>query len=257
MSKAPLLKDIISQNLAETRAYAPLRAMYQAVFNREHVRLRNARREFFRRFVEQGSLVFDVGANVGDYVLTFLELGARVVAVEPNPVCCRRIRALGHKDRLTVRCEAAGQRTGECDLHVGDYSPHSTISERWMTKAAENNSSYRWKETIQTRLNTLDEVRREHGTPDFIKIDVEGHEAAVLRGMSFVPAALGFEFHPFTSDQLEDCLSLPLFGSSCVFNIALGDDFQFVWPDWREKNAVRQYVRALPPDVVGDIYARF
>ncbi len=39
----------------------------------------------YRQFVRPGDLVFDVGAHVGDRVASFQRIGARVVAVEPQP----------------------------------------------------------------------------------------------------------------------------------------------------------------------------
>jgi protein-L-isoaspartate O-methyltransferase len=39
----------------------------------------------YRQFVKPGDLVFDIGAHVGDRVAAFRRLGARVVAVEPQP----------------------------------------------------------------------------------------------------------------------------------------------------------------------------
>jgi hypothetical protein len=37
------------------------------------------------RFVRPGDLAFDIGSHVGDRVSSFRRLGARVVAVEPQP----------------------------------------------------------------------------------------------------------------------------------------------------------------------------
>jgi hypothetical protein len=45
-------------------------------------------------FVRPGDLVFDVGAHIGDRVASFLRLGARVVAVEPQPSMVRALRLL-------------------------------------------------------------------------------------------------------------------------------------------------------------------
>jgi 16S rRNA A1518/A1519 N6-dimethyltransferase RsmA/KsgA/DIM1 with predicted DNA glycosylase/AP lyase activity len=58
-------------------------------------------REFYRPFIPKGSLVFDIGANVGEYTQAFLDLGARVVAVEPNPDLARKLTDIQNK-RLTV-----------------------------------------------------------------------------------------------------------------------------------------------------------
>lgn len=48
-------------------------------------------RDFYRQFVQPGALVFDVGAHVGNRLRVLRQLGARVVAVKPQPllpICC-------------------------------------------------------------------------------------------------------------------------------------------------------------------------
>jgi FkbM family methyltransferase len=257
MTGASKFKDIVRGQLAGTRAFKPLQTAYQAAFNRQQLQLRNATCNFYRQFLKPGSLVFDVGANVGDRTEAFLRLGARVVAVEPNPSCCKNIEALGHRTRLSVRCEALGERQGECMLHVGEYSAHSTVSEEWMRVAPQNDPGYLWKDAVKTRLNTLDNLKQLHGTPDFIKIDVEGYESSVLRGMSFKPGALSFEFHAFTLEQTADCLRLALFDLGCSFNVSLGDTWKLARAEWLNRDAVLDYVSSLSSDVFGDIYVSF
>ncbi len=64
--------------------------------------------ELYRQFVKPGDLVFDIGAHVGDRVGAFRRLGARVVAVEPQPALVRTLQAAvrprqGRHDRAARR----------------------------------------------------------------------------------------------------------------------------------------------------------
>ena len=54
------------------------------------------------QFVKRGDLVFDIGAHVGDRVAAFRRLGARVVAVEPQPALGAHARLLYGRDRDVV-----------------------------------------------------------------------------------------------------------------------------------------------------------
>lgn len=45
------------------------------------------RKRFFSSFISEGDLVYDVGANYGNRVKPLVQVGARVVAVEPQPKC--------------------------------------------------------------------------------------------------------------------------------------------------------------------------
>jgi tRNA G37 N-methylase Trm5 len=65
--------------------FAPIREVYQFAFNRSVWRRRHRMYRLYSEFVSAGDLVFDIGANIGDYAEMFARLGARVVAVEPNP----------------------------------------------------------------------------------------------------------------------------------------------------------------------------
>jgi FkbM family methyltransferase len=251
------LKNLIAARLLETAAYNPLRRIYHGVFNRQYLRLQRVRQEFYSQFIAADSLVFDIGANRGELAEVFLQLGANVVAVEPNPACCKRMLALGYKGRLTIRCEAAGDHQGELTLFTATHDRHSTVSEEWMDSAAANDPGFKWNGSIKVPLNTLDDMRAQYGVPDFVKIDVEGYEIGVLQGMHFRPQSLGFEFHAFSLTNLEKCLALPVFDSNCVFNLSLGESWRLIWDDWRSKRAVRDYVSALPSSVFGDVYAHF
>jgi hypothetical protein len=88
--------------------FYPLRSAYQYAFNRQQRLFRCKMREFYAPFVRRGNLVFGVGANVGMYSEVFSELGAQVVAVEPNPEFCKNLRRLARVRPVHVENCAAG-----------------------------------------------------------------------------------------------------------------------------------------------------
>src|SRR5262245_22407000 len=52
----------------------------------------------YRRFLSAGDLAFDIGAHVGDRISAFRRIGARVVAVEPQPAPARALRLIHGRD---------------------------------------------------------------------------------------------------------------------------------------------------------------
>ena len=60
----------------------------------------------YGQFVKRGDLVFDIGAHVGDRVASFRRLGARVVAVEPQPALAFTLSMLYGRDRQRRRSSA-------------------------------------------------------------------------------------------------------------------------------------------------------
>ena len=72
---------------------------------------------FYRPLVPPGGLAFDIGAHMGNRTLAWRRLGARVVAVEPQPDCLRVLRWLLARDAaVTVLPLAVGQAEGEAQL---------------------------------------------------------------------------------------------------------------------------------------------
>ena len=91
---------------------------------------RAAMDRLYRRFVEPGDLVFDVGAHVGDRVAVFRRLGARVVAVEPQPALVRTLKLLyGRDPAVTIETVALGRATDPIELWINLDNPTvSTVS---------------------------------------------------------------------------------------------------------------------------------
>ena len=136
----------------------------------------------------RGDLCFDVGANRGARTEVLLRLGAEVVAVEPQPHCVARLQArFGAKKRFQVVSKALGARHGEATLHLGNIDLISTLSRDWLDYAQQVPDSIiakiGWEGTLTVPLITLDALIATHGVPDFLKIDVEGYELEVLKGL--------------------------------------------------------------------------
>ena len=78
------------------------------------------RASFYQKFLEENDLVFDVGANVGERTSALLGVGCRVVAIEPQPDCCKKLKNLEARNgRLTVLQVACGRAEGNAILRTG------------------------------------------------------------------------------------------------------------------------------------------
>src|SRR5438105_10108388 len=85
---------------------------------------RAAMDRLYGQFVRPGDLVFDLGAHVGDRVAAFRRLGARVVAVEPQPLLLKTLRLLYGRDRsIAIEPVAAGREEGELVLNLNLANP--------------------------------------------------------------------------------------------------------------------------------------
>ncbi len=230
-------------------AYRLARNVYQRLFNRDYWRHRQEQKDLYRMFVKHGSLAFDIGANKGEVSAAFLELGARVVAVEPNPELAREIsRCYGRGIR--VENAAVGAEPGRAELNLGRDSGHSTLSREWLERAP---TADRWEGTVLTDVTTLDALIEKYGTPDFVKIDVEAYEAEVLAGVSIRLPALCFEYQAAYPEVAERCLAL--LGESYEYALTRGED-PVLTTEWIDAAGARAAVGSLDHDGYGDIFAR-
>jgi FkbM family methyltransferase len=219
MRSAPALKQRGEHLLGRAGVYRPARQAYQRLRNSEHYRWRQSARGFFGQFVPKGGLVFDVGANIGNYTEVYLELGARVVAIEPNPELAERVRLRCASRRLTVEEVALSAAEGTAELHLGIDHVHSSISDEWVELVEASEFPERFKGSVTVQVTTLDALIDRHGTPDFLKIDVEGAEREVLSGLTRTIPTISFEYQGLDLDSARDCVArvLELGDYECTF----------------------------------------
>ena len=220
-----------------------------------------AMQRLYSEFVHKGDLVFDIGAHVGDRVRAFRRLGARVIAVEPQPALAKTLRLFyGRDPMVVVEQVAAGRQSGTVDLSINVQNPTvSTASAEFIAAAADAPGweGQRWSDRIAARMVTLDELMTAHGMPAFIKIDVEGFEAEALAGLSRPLAALSFEFTLIQRDVGRACIGRCRELGYTQFNAALGESQRFEHADWIDADAIERWLDALPIKAnSGDIYAR-
>src|SRR5437870_9589575 len=162
------LKETIKRSTRSSFLYSHLRDAYQCVFNRTYLRQRSETLSFYRQFVSKKDVVFDVGANVGLYTEVFLKLGARVVAIEPNPECAEILATVRPRNRVVVERVAVGSAECEAPLFLCDDSnTHSTLSKEWIGAAQKvpRLAAKKWSRIVNVPMTTLDSLIARHGRP--------------------------------------------------------------------------------------------
>jgi len=218
----------------------------------------------YGRFINAGDLAFDVGSHVGDRVACFRRLGARVVAVEPQPALAQTLRLLHRRDpQVVIEETAVGRQAGSAELHLNPRNPTvSTLSTELITAASRAPAwqAQHWTRRVQVPITTLDRLIELHGVPTFIKIDVEGLEAQVLGGLSRPVPALSFEFttiqRPVALEAIDRCEHL----GYARFNVAIGESQRLILGlrdgGWTDARGIRRWLLDQPESInSGDIYA--
>lgn len=215
----------------------------------------------YSTFVAPGDLVFDVGAHVGDRIAAFRSLGAHVVAVEPQPALMKTLKLLYGRDRTVSLVGAAtGAAAGSATLKLNPANPTvSSASDRFIEAAdgAPGWDGQAWRGEMQVPVLTLDALIARHGSPRFVKIDVEGFEAETLRGLATPVPALSFEFTTmFPAGSLEALAECERLGQY-RYRASLGESHAFVQTGWVSAQEIRTWLKTLPQEAnSGDIYAK-
>jgi FkbM family methyltransferase len=164
-------------------------------------------RAFYSQFVFEGDLVFDIGANLGDVSQVFLDLGAWPVCVEPNPDTARALRRrLGNGQGAVVIEAGLSDAEGTEELLICSAHPSTCTIEPDFTETRRYGHRS-WDRASQIDVTTLDRLVERYGLPAFCKIDVEGAELRVLRGLSAALPLLSFEYTPDLEREAADCVA--------------------------------------------------
>jgi FkbM family methyltransferase len=229
------------------------------IYRANPVKRRRAR-AFYRRFVAAGDLCFDIGAHLGDRTATFRKLGARVVAVEPQPRLLTRLaRRFGTDPGVALVAAALGAARGRAELAIDPMNPTiATLSRDFIRKAGASPGfrAARWRERAMVEVMTLDALIAAHGLPAFCKIDVEGYEDAVLEGLSQPLPALSLEYLPAALEPALAAIARLERLGPYRFNRSIGESMRLHHPCWLGAAEIAAELRRIPAeDGAGDVYA--
>lgn len=216
-------------------------------------------RRCYGQFIQRGDLCFEIGAHVGNRLLAWRALGAKVVAVEPQPLLMQTLRRrYGHDVAITLVEEAIGAEPGEATLYISTRTPTvTTLSRDWMSQVQKDPSfqTVQWDREVTVPVTTLDALINAHGEPSFCKIDVEGFELAVLEGLTRPLAALSFEYIPASIDIALACIRRLEALGQYEYNLAPGETHRLRFEQWLSPVEMARELEAVQ-EGSGDVYAR-
>ncbi|MEM6343684.1 MAG: FkbM family methyltransferase [Bacteroidota bacterium] len=224
-------------------------------------RNRQRLKRFYAPFVPKGSLCFDIGAHLGNRSDAWLALGAKVVAVEPQPACIRYLkRHFEDNPDFTLLEAALGERSGRLPLYVSELTPTiSTLAdESWRQAMADKTSFHvQWDQTIEVPVYSLEQLIEQYGIPDFCKLDVEDFELPILKGLQTAIPSLSFEyFIPSIQSALACIEELERIGAY-EYNWSFGESQRFEREKWINSSEMKAILAGYGEnDRSGDVYAR-
>ncbi|WP_234822619.1 FkbM family methyltransferase [Palleronia aestuarii] len=210
--------------------------------------------------VPRGGLAFDIGAHLGDRAASFVKLGARVVAVEPQPAMFRALRLLRGTCRDVSLVQAAvGRTAGDATMLLNSANPATSTLCRDFVAAAQTGPSWQgenWDRHVRVSVVTFDDLIARFGVPDFTKLDVEGRENEALAGLSHPLPALSFEATSIRRGVALSCIDRLETLGAYRYNLSLGENHVLRHEDWVSADAIRRDIAGLTHEEnSGDVYA--
>jgi FkbM family methyltransferase len=266
----PGVKDSLRKLLQRVGVYERAKTswiydFYWRLADRRIIDDRRREVDFYRNVLDgfrKGDLIFDIGANQGYKADIFLRIGARVVAVEPDETSQEILKQKFMKYRLKNKPLVIVSKA---------ISDKSTTEKMWIDTpgGAKNTLSRKWAETLRNddkrfgyRLTfgkwqevetiSMEQLFAAYGLPFFVKIDVEGHEISVLRGLSQPVPYLSFEVNlpEFRREGLECIQVLASLAPDGRFNYTADCRRGLVLRPWASKADISLVVDSCPDDSI-------
>lgn len=251
-----IIKQIIRSKFYNVLRYSPIpNAIVEWKTNKTKKNI-----EFYASFLPANqlnkALIFDVGANKGNKTKAFLKLGCNVVCIEPEQKCLDTLRYRYDKNpAVTIIDKGLSEKEGKMILHIQEFrSGYNTLSDKWMNALINSDedrseNASRFIEEYEVNITTLDNLISQVGKPFYIKIDVEGFELSVIKGLSQPVPFITFEANlsAFTNETIQIIQYVDrLSEGAALYNIACKDEV--IQKDWLSLNEMIMLVESLSGD---------
>ncbi|HSZ87705.1 MAG TPA: FkbM family methyltransferase [Puia sp.] len=217
------MKNLVKKILVHLNIYLPVKysvfyRIYVTLFRKDIIAAEKKEVAFYKSFLDKCDLILDIGAYDGHKTSAFLHFAKKMICCEPDSFNYSILRTrFRFNNKVIVKQVALSNTNGFENFNIHQTgSAFNTLSEKWKEILKKDGSKiygeqFTFPDSAITKVPTitLNELIAEYGTPDFIKIDVEGYEKKVLQGLSKKIKCLSFEANlPEFFNETAECIGL-------------------------------------------------
>lgn len=174
--------------------------------------------------------IIDIGANRGfftDKCISLFDNNLKMLVIEANPQLSELLvnKYIDNKNITVLNTLMSEINDKEVDFYLCDSDIISTASLDWINNSRFSNKGSIWYEPLKIKSTSLDYLINIYGEADVIKIDVEGYELEVLKGLTKKTKEICFEWAEEQYDNINEIAKhLESLGYN-EFGYILGDEY--------------------------------
>jgi len=194
-------------------------------------------------------MFFDIGANIGKWSLTNANKCDKIISVEASPNTFNKlVNNTGNNYKIIPLNYAVCNSNEEfIEFYNCNADTLSTINRDWLdSEKSRFYKQYRYN-IIKCKTITIDKLIEIYGTPELIKIDVEGGELECLLSLTKKVNNICFEWASETNDITIKCLDYLESLGYTEFSIQYQDDYTYRPQLYRDINVVKEYLTKTTP----------
>ena len=153
-------------------------------------------------------MFFDIGANIGKWSLSNVNNCNKVIAIEASPVTFKKLvdNISGNHKIIPLSYAVCNSDKEFIEFYNCSADTLSTINKDWLdSEKSRFYKQYNYN-VINCKTITIDKLIEEYGTPELIKIDVEGGEFECLSSLTQKVKNICFEWASETNDITFKCI---------------------------------------------------
>lgn len=201
-------------------------------------------KKFYAKLIDKNELCFDIGANIGKKSKILLDIGARVVAFEPQKSCISKLTQLKSKyNNFHFESLALDNKVGKNILTLSNYSEIATLSSNFVN--IYKNKDINWIEEEEVKTITINKAIEQFGLPFYCKVDVEGYEFEILSTLKHKISLIEFEVVAGFQEKAIQIINI-LNRENTLFNFTLNEQPYFKSKNWIKADEMVKVVHAFP-----------